>query len=176
MLFSKSLRHCNNMQHATEDELTSKMYRVLCVCTNMVQATPPMSTAYINEEEVSSREPTCTTQGAHPIVLLHWSQCVIVAGPSPTSDDGAVVSVTTFLGGGGGGGGGSDHGELAKPAHQKAHEKSLEIKHQSCPMLQLSQNVVAGITRSEDTLNLMPGNALGPATPEGISVVRSCHT
>jgi hypothetical protein len=31
----------------------------------------------------------------------------------------------------------SGHGKLAKPAHQKALEKSPRIKDQSCPMLQL---------------------------------------
>ena len=38
----------------------------------------------------------------------------------------------------GGGWAGSGHGELAKPAHWKAPEKSLGIKGQSCPMLRLS--------------------------------------
>ena len=32
---------------------------------------------------------------------------------------------------------GSGHGNLAKPAHHKALEKSLGIKDQSCPMLRL---------------------------------------
>ena len=38
----------------------------------------------------------------------------------------------------------SDHGELAKPAHQKqkAHETSLGIKDQSCPMLRLSHKAM----------------------------------
>ena len=70
-----------------------------------------------------------------------------------------------FFGGWGGG-----HDKLAKPSQQK----SLRIKDQSCPMLRLFQNqgselskativpqsdVGAGITRSEDRLNLVPGNA-----------------
>ena len=36
------------------------------------------------------------------------------------------------------GGAGPGHGKLVKPAHQKTLEKSLGIKDQSCPMLQLS--------------------------------------
>ena len=39
-------------------------------------------------------------------------------------------------------GGGPCHGKLAEPAHQKALEKSLGIKEQSCPMLQLSHQAV----------------------------------
>ena len=40
------------------------------------------------------------------------------------------------------GGEGSGHGKLAKPAHQKALKKSLGIKDQSCPMLQLSHKAM----------------------------------
>ena len=36
------------------------------------------------------------------------------------------------------GGWGPGHGKLEKPPHQKALEKSLGIKDQSCPMLRLS--------------------------------------
>ena len=58
--------------------------------------------------------------------------------------------------------GGSGHGKLAKPAPQKALQKSLGIKDQSCPMLRLSQsNVVADMTRSKGKLNLIPGIAAG---------------
>ena len=39
-------------------------------------------------------------------------------------------------------GGASGHGKLAKPAHQKALEKSLGIKGQSCPMVRLSHEAM----------------------------------
>ena len=38
--------------------------------------------------------------------------------------------------------GGPGHGKLAKPGHQKLLEKSLGIKDQSCPMLQLSHKAM----------------------------------
>ena len=38
--------------------------------------------------------------------------------------------------------GGSGHGELAKPARQRALRKSPGIKDQSCPMLQLSHKAM----------------------------------
>ena len=66
------------------------------------------------------------------------------------------------------GGGGSSHDKPPELAHQKALEKSLGIKHQSYPVLQLSHNT--DITRNEDKLYLIPGNAVGTATPESIPV------
>ena len=66
------------------------------------------------------------------------------------------------------GGGWSSHVKLPELAHQKALKKSLGIKDQSCPVLQLS--LVVDITRSKDKLYLIPGNAVGTATPEGIPV------
>ena len=47
-----------------------------------------------------------------------------------------TLSIALFLGGG------SSHGKLAKPAHEKALEKSLGIKDQRCPMLRLSHNAM----------------------------------
>ena len=41
-----------------------------------------------------------------------------------------------------GGGGGSGHDKLPKLAHQKALEKSLGIKDQSCPVLPLSHKAM----------------------------------
>ena len=62
---------------------------------------------------------------------------------------------------------GRGHGKLAP-------EKTFGIKDQSFPMLQLSHkgmcNVAAHITRSEDELNLILGNALGAAKLVGIQV------
>ena len=36
----------------------------------------------------------------------------------------------------------SGHGKLAKPSHQMALKKTLGIKDQSCPLLQLSHKVM----------------------------------
>ena len=72
---------------------------------------------------------------------------------------------------GGRGGGGSGHGELAKPAHMKALETSLGIKDELSNATNVPQgDAVADITRSEDEPILIPGNAVGTATPKGIPV------
>ena len=65
---------------------------------------------------------------------------------------------------------GSSDNKLPELAHQKALEKALGIKDQSCPVLRLSHKTVADITHCEDELYLIPGNAAGTATPEGIPV------
>ena len=67
---------------------------------------------------------------------------------------------------------GPNHDKLPELAHQKALEESLGIKDQSCPVLRFvpQDGVVADTTRSKDQLYLIPGNAVGIATPKGIPV------
>ena len=65
-------------------------------------------------------------------------------------------------------GGGPGHGKLVKHTHQKAARNPSEsriraVQCYDCP-------AVVDITGSEDKLNLIPGNAVGSATPVGIPV------
>ena len=71
--------------------------------------------------------------------LVHQSCLSALASPcgALAGAGGDALVRSFFLGGGV-----SDHGKLAKAAHQKALEKTLGIKDQSCPMLQLSHKAM----------------------------------
>jgi len=60
--------------------------------------------------------------------------------------------------------GGAGHGKLAKPFHQKAPETSLGSELPNATIVPQG-GVAADMTRREDELNLIPGNAAGTATP-----------
>ena len=66
----------------------------------------------------------------------------------------------------------SGHGKVPTPTHQKALGKFSRNQGSelSSATIVLQGNVVADITRSEDKLNLIPGNAAGTTRPEGIAV------
>ena len=59
---------------------------------------------------------------------------------------------------------------LAKPAHQKALEKSLRIKGQSCPMLRLWPQVVCrfeGNRTKSCNMIVLCGHPLSERAPQG---------
>ena len=69
------------------------------------------------------------------------------------------------------GGGGSGHDKLPKPAHQKAllSGNLSELRTELSRATIVPQGDVVGhMTRRENKLILMPGNAAGTATPVGI--------
>ena len=58
-------------------------------------------------------------------------------------------------------------------ANRLTRRRFVDIVHVDvcpCVVCTAQSDVVRGITRSEDELHLMPGNAAGTATPEGIPV------
>ena len=69
----------------------------------------------------------CRGEGGAALQGLRWGQSLLLVASLPG------LPRT---------GGGPCHGKLVEPTHQKAPEKSLGIKEQSCPMLQLSHQAV----------------------------------
>ena len=93
----------------------------------------------IQKHRRRSRAPHRTFARAYPGVLQACAARLIYLLSETTKHQATPQCVFVFFLGGGGA---SGHGKLAKPAHQKALEKSLRIKDQSCPMLRLSHKAM----------------------------------